>query len=282
MTTMSNKPVIISVALTGAGTQKAQNPAVPLTAAEIAEDVVACARAGASVAHIHVRDDEGKKTMALEKFRDAVELTRKRCKEENIDILLNLTTSGGSYVDDERLQHLYALRPEMCSFDAGTLNWSNSFVFENHPRFLEKLCKAVNELDIKPEVEVFDGGFIGNTQYYVKKGMLKAPIHYQFVMGVSGGLDGSVRNLSFLHDMLPEGSTWSVTGIGKTHLPMLLAAMAMGADGVRVGLEDNIMYSKGVLATNPQLVERAAKLCAVAGREVATAAQAREILGIDR
>ena len=282
MTTMSNRPVIISVALTGAGTQKAQNPAVPLTAQEIAEDIVACARAGASIAHIHVRDGEGKKTMALDKFVEAVELTRKRCREEGLDVLLNLTTSGGSYVDEERLQHLEALRPELCSFDAGTLNWGNSFVFENHPRFLEKLCHTVKELDIKPEVEVFDGGFLGNTAYYVKKGMLKAPIHYQFVMGVAGGLDGTVKNLSFLHDMLPEGSTWSVTGIGKAHLPMLFAALAMGADGVRVGLEDNILLRKGVLATNVQLVERAVELCGLAGRGVATAVQAREILGIPR
>lgn len=276
----SNGNVIISVALTGAGTQKSQNPAVPLSPEEIAADVVACAKAGAAVAHIHVRDENGAKTMGLEHFVKAVELTRDACRKANVDILLNLTTSGGSYDDDERLRHLYALKPDMCSFDAGSLNWGNSFVFENHPRFLAKLCAAVNELNIKPEIEVFDGGFMGNTAYYVKKGMLKTPVHYQFVMDVPGGLDGTVKNLSFLHDMLPEGSTWSVTGIGKSHMPMMLAGLAMGADGLRVGLEDNIMLRKGVLATNAQLVERATQLCRLSGREIATAAEARDILGI--
>ena len=276
----SSRNVIISVALTGAGTQKSQTPHVPLSPEEIAADVVACAKAGAAIAHIHVRDEQGVKTMALDRFVKTVELTRKACAEAGVDVLLNLTTSGGSYVDHERLDHLYALKPDLCSFDAGSLNWANHHIFENSPAFLEKLCHAVNELNIKPEVEVFDGGFMGNTAYYVKKGLLKAPVHYQFVLGVSGGLDGTVRNLSFLHDMLPEGATWSVTGIGKSHLPMLYAGLAMGADGVRVGLEDNIMFSKGILATNVQLVERAVQLCQLANRGVATAQEAREILGI--
>ncbi len=278
----SNRNVIISVALTGAGTQKSQNPAVPISPEEIAADVVACARAGAAIAHIHVRDENGAKTMALDRFVRTVELTRKACKEAGVDVLLNLTTSGGSYVDEERLAHLYALKPDMCSFDAGSLNWANSFVFENHPRFLTKLCEAVNELGIKPEVEVFDGGFMGNAAYYVKKGMLKTPVHYQFVLDVPGGLDGTVKNLSFLHDMLPEGSTWSVTGIGKAHMPMMLAGLAMGADGLRVGLEDNIMLNKekGELATNVQLVERAVRLCRASGRDIATAEEARGILGL--
>lgn len=276
----SDKNVILSVALSGAGTQKSQNPAVPISPEEIAADVVACAKAGAAIAHIHVRDENGAKSMKLEYFVKAVELTREACRKANVDVLLNLTTSGGSYIDDERLAHLYALKPDMCSFDAGSLNWGNHHIFENSPAFLEKLCAAVNELNIKPEVEVFDGGFMGNAAYYVKKGMLRAPLHYQFVLDVPGGLDGTVRNLSFLHDMLPAGSTWSVTGIGKAHMPMMLAGLALGADGIRVGLEDNIMFRKGVLATNVQLVERAARLCEVSGRGVATAAEAREILGV--
>ena len=123
---------------------------------------------------------------------------------------------------------------------------------------------------------------IGNALYYIKKHNIPEPCHFQFVLGVGGGLDGTVRNLSFLKEMLPEGYTWSVTGIGKTHLPMVLAGLAMGADGLRVGLEDNIYMSKGVPATNVQLVERAVAIAKLAGREIATAQDAREILNIKR
>lgn len=123
---------------------------------------------------------------------------------------------------------------------------------------------------------------IGNAKYYMKKGVLKAPAHFQFVLGVPGGLEGSIDSVSFMLSKLPEGATWSITGIGKSHLPCLLAGLAAGADGLRVGLEDNIMYAKGQAATNVQLVERAVKIAELAGREIATAAQAREILGITR
>lgn len=282
----SNK-LIISCCLSGAATKKEMAPTVPYHPDEIAAEVVRVAKAGAAIVHIHVRDDQGVKSMSLDKFTQAVELTRAACKKENLDVVINLTTSGGSSVDEERLRHLEKLRPEMCSFDAGTLNWSNSFIFENHPRFLEKLCKAVNDYDIKPEIEIFDTGFMGNTAYYIKKHGLKTPTHYQFIMDVPGGVDGTVKNLAFLVDMLPEGSTWSVSGIGRSHLPMLLAALAMGADGVRVGLEDNIMYSvdengKKIVGTNEQFVRRAVELARIAGRGIATAQEAREILGITR
>jgi 3-keto-5-aminohexanoate cleavage enzyme len=282
----SNK-LIISCCLSGAATKKDAAPTVPYHPDEIAAEVVRVARAGAAIVHIHVRDDAGVKSMSLDKFTQSVELTREACKKENLDVVINLTTSGGSYIDEERIQHLEKLRPEMCSFDAGSLNWSNSFVFENHPRFLEKLCKTVNEYDVKPEIEIFDTGFMGNTAFYIKKHGLKTPVHYQFIMGVPGGIDGTAKNLAFLVDMLPQGSTWSVSGIGKTHLPMLLCALAMGADGVRVGLEDNIMFGadeKGnkVVGTNEQFVKRAVELAKIAGREIATAQEARDILGITR
>ncbi len=282
----SNK-LIISCCLSGAATKKEMAPTVPYHPDEIAAEVVRVAKAGAAIVHIHVRDDQGVKSMSLDKFTQALELTRAACKRENLDVVINLTSSGGSNVDEERLRHLQKLRPEMCSFDAGTLNWSNSFVFENHPRFLEKLTKVVNECDIKPEIEIFDTGFMGNTAFYIKKHGLKTPTHYQFIMDVPGGVDGTVKNLAFLVDMLPAGSTWSVSGIGKAHMPMLLAALAMGADGVRVGLEDNIMYSvdengKKTVGTNEQFVRRAAELAKIAGRGIATAQEAREILGITR
>jgi uncharacterized protein (DUF849 family) len=224
----------------------------------------------------------GYKSMSLEKFTEAVELTRKACKEAGVDIIINLTTSGGEYEDYKRLQHLGALRPEMCSFDPNTLNWANSYIFENSPRFLNLLSQEVVKYDIKPEFEIFDTGHIDSAMHYVNKWNIPKPPHLQFIMGVGGSMPGTAENLAFMVSKLPEGATWSVSGIGRTHLPMMLAGLALGCDGLRVGLEDNIYYSKGVVATNLQLVERAVELAKLAGREIATADEAREILGITR
>jgi uncharacterized protein (DUF849 family) len=162
------------------------------------------------------------------------------------------------------------------------MNWANSFVFLNTPAFLEKLGKIAQELEIRPECEIFDGGMIGNVNYYVKKGVLKTPLHYQFVLGVPGGMPGNIDSLAYLLPKIPEGSTWSITGIGRTSVPMILAGLAAGCDGVRVGLEDNINLSKGVPATNAQLVEQALGIVKAAGREIATAAEAREIIGLKK
>jgi uncharacterized protein (DUF849 family) len=131
-------------------------------------------------------------------------------------------------------------------------------------------------------LEVFDGGFMGNIDYYLKKGFLKTPLHYQFVLGVPGGMNGNIDSLSFLLPKMQPGSTWSVTGIGRCHMPMMLAGLAEDCDGLRVGLEDNIYMEKGVLATNVSLVERAARLGETAGRSIATAAEARSILGLTK
>ena len=276
--------LIIAAALTGSGTSKEANPNVPYSAGEIAEQAVACARAGASAVHIHVREDNGWPTMDTGKFTAAFEVVKAATEAAGVDVIVNLTTSGSAGIapNDIRLAHLKKLRPEMCSFDAGTMNWNNGGVFLNAPDFLEELSATVVAEGIKPEIEIFDNGMIGNSLYYIKKHGIPTPCHFQFVLGVGGGADGTVRNLNFLHEMLPPGSTWSVTGIGKPHLPMLLTALAMGADGVRVGLEDNLYYARGVKATNVQLVERAAELARLAGREIATTDEARAILGITR
>lgn len=272
--------IFITAAITGAGTMKSAAPTVPYHADEIAAEVVACAKAGAAIAHIHVRDDKGAGTMSTEKFREAFYATKKAIKEAAVDVIINLTTSGGKAPTEIRLAHLKELKPEMCSFDAGSMNWGNRTVFENSPEFLEQLGTCTSMLGIKPEIEIFDAGMMGNAQHYINKGFLKKPCHYQFVMDVPGGLDGTVRNLEFLHSMLPSDCTWSVTGIGKTHLPMLLTGLALGANGIRVGLEDNIMLSKGVVATNVQLVERAVRIAKEAGRTIASAEETRRILGI--
>ena len=290
----SNK-IMIQVCLCGAGTKKAQAPTVPYTAEELADQIVECARAGASIAHIHVREDKvvdgqmqiGYKSMSLQKFTDAVEVTREKCREAGVDIIINLTTSGGEYDDYKRLQHLGALRPEMCSFDPNTINWANSYIFENSPRFLNLLSQEAVKYDVKPEFEVFDTGHIDSVMYYVNKWNIPQPPHIQFIMGVGGSMPGTAENLAFLVGKLPEGATWSVSGIGKTHMPMMLAGLALGCDGLRVGLEDNILYGRNPdgskdIATNLRLVQRAVELSKIAGREIATAQEAREILGITR
>ena len=276
------KKLLISAAITGTAGSKELSPYIPITAEEIAEEAVAVAKAGASMVHIHVHDKDGKPTMEAGYFRDAFEAVKEATEKAGVDIIVNLTTSGGSKDTEERLAHLKALRPEVCSYDAGTFNWSLGLIFENSPDFLVECGKLTQELDIKPEIEVFDYGMLGNAIAYAKKGVLKTPCHVQFVLGVLGAMEGSVENLQYLHSKLPEGWTWSVTGIGKDHLPMLLTGLALGADGVRVGLEDNLYLERGVKATNVQLVERAAALGRLVGREPATAAEAREMLGITR
>lgn len=276
------KKLIITAALCGAGTTKAQTPHVPVTPAEIAADSVACGKAGASVIHIHVRDDNGANTMETARWVETIDLVREECAKANLDVVLNLTTSGSKFPDEMRIAHLSALMPEMCSYDPGSMNWANSWIFANSPQFLEALGKKAIELNIKPECEVFDGGMIGNVDYYVKKGLLKTPLHYQFVLGVSGGMPGNIESLSYLLPKIQPGSTWSITGIGRSHMPMMLAGLSEGCDGLRVGLEDNIMMEKGVLATNMGLVERAVKLAEAAGRTIATAAEAREMMGLTK
>lgn len=276
---MNNK-LIITAALTGAGTTKEQTEYVPITPDEIAADVVAVAKAGASIAHLHARDKDGNNTMDTDVFVEIVEKVNAATKAAGVDIILNLTTSGSKFSEDLRVAHLPVIKPEMCSFDPGTMNWANSYVFLNTPKFLERLGTVSQELDIKPELEIFDGGMIGNVEYYLKKGFLKAPLHYQFVLGVPGGMPGNADSLAYLLPKIQPGSTWSITGIGRAHIPCMLLGLAEGCNGLRVGVEDNIMWSRGVKATNAQLVERAVDIAKLAGREIASADDAREILSI--
>jgi len=276
MSDLNNK-VILTVATTGAWPSKEDTPYVPLQPREIADEVYACWKAGASVAHLHVRDDQGKSSMSCAKFTETVNLIR----ATDCDIVLNLTTSGQlGLADEDRMQHIITLKPEMASYDAGSMNWLHTTVFENSPRFLEKLGSTMQEHAIKPEIEIFDAGMVSNAAYYLKKGILTAPLHFQFVLGAAGGMDATVENLVFLKSLLPAGSTWGALGIGKGHLPIMYAALALGGH-VRVGMEDNILYSKGVLAkSNVEFVERTKRIVAELNKEIATPAEAKAILGL--
>lgn len=269
--------VILTVATTGAWPTKKDTPYIPLQPEEIAKEIYACWKAGASVAHIHVRDDEDKASMNFEKFKEVIE----RLRATDCDIVLNTTTSGGLGIDDEiRMKPFSELRPEIASYDCGSMNWAHSTVFENSPKFLEKLGIRMQEVDVKPEIEIFDAGMIYNALYYLKKGVLKAPLHFQFVLGVPGGMAATVENLVFLKNLIPEGSTWGALGIGKNHLPIMYAALAMGGH-LRVGMEDNIFMDKGVLATsNVAFVERTKIIVEAMGKQIATPEEARAILGL--
>lgn len=274
--TLANK-VIISAALTGAVTPKSLNPHIPMSPEEIAEDAYRVWQAGASIVHLHMRDDDDLGTMDKDRFVKTVELIKART---DCDVVINCTTAGDHRAgDDERMAHLPLTRPEIASYDSGTFNWMPDGVFLNSPQFLDKLGRLMQELDIKPELEIFDSGFIGSAKYFLKTGALVAPLHFQFVLGVLGGMEATVENLAYLVRQLPEGSTWSAFGIGRHHLPIMYATLALGGH-VRVGLEDNVYYSKGELATNVQLVERAARVIREFGKEPATPDEARQLLSI--
>ena len=280
---LKNK-VIITAAVTGAWPKKENNPNVPMTPQEIADDVYACWKAGAAVAHLHMRDDEGNGTIDTAKFEETVNLIH--TKYPDCDIVLNLTTSGDIHADDEiRVAHVKKLKPEMASYDCGSMNWLNSGLFLNTPKFLTDCGLLFQELGVKPEIEAFDPGMIGNAAYYIKKGVLKTPVHFQFCMGCANGIAGSMKNLIFMKETADElvgkgNYTWSCFGVGHSAMEMLYGAVALGGN-IRVGMEDNVMYAKGQLAeSNVQFIERAVRVIKEYGKEVATPDEARQILGL--
>ena len=280
---LKNK-VIITAAVTGAWPKKENDPNVPMTPQEIADDVYACWKAGAAVAHLHMRDDEGNGTMDTAKFEETVNLIH--TKYPDCDIILNLTTSGDIHADDEiRVAHVKKLKPEMASYDCGSMNWLNSGLFLNTPKFLTDCGLLFQELGVKPEIEAFDPGMIGNAAYYIKKGVLKTPVHFQFCMGCANGIPGTMKNLIFMKETADElvgkgNYTWSCFGVGHSAMEMLYGAVALGGN-IRVGMEDNVMYAKGQLAeSNVQFIERAVRVIKEYGKEVATPDEARQILGL--
>lgn len=269
--------VIISCAVTGASTQKSKCPNLPTTPQEIADTVYNVWKLGASVVHLHMRDDEYKGTMSVERFRETVSLIR---AHKDCDVIINCTSSGGATkTNEERYRHFIEIPEiEIGSYDVGSMNFAGNRVFMNSPSFLEELAGVMYENEVLPEIEIFDGGMLGNAKHYWKNGVLKTK-WCQLVLGVLGGMDATIENLSFLQRQLPEDAIWSATGIGKGHLTVMYGAMALGGH-IRVGLEDNTHYATGVRATNEMLVERAVRVAKEFNRPVATPAEAREILGL--
>ena len=271
------RPLIISAALVGSWPTKAQNPAVPITERAIADSAIECAAAGAAIVHIHVRDDDGHVTGDLDRYATVQRLI----KESGSDVVVNLSTSGGvGRASDDVRVGIAALKPDIASFDAGSLNFGRT-VFLNPPPFLELLADELAKHGVKPEIECFEPGHVANALRLIDDGKFSPPFWFQFVLGVPGGAPGTPRQLLHMLEMIPEGAHWSVCGIGRAQLPLGTMAIAMGGH-VRTGFEDNLYYHKGELATsNAQLVARLVRIAGELGRPVATPAQTRAMLGIE-
>jgi 3-keto-5-aminohexanoate cleavage enzyme len=267
--------LIITVALTGNVPTKEMNPDLPVTAAEVAADVRRCTDAGAVLFHVHARDAGQKPTLAMQAFQARVQ----KIKETAPEVIIQLSTGGRAGKDWEDRANPVRLLPEMASFTTGSNNLPG-MIYENSPQFIEFLAKVFKETGVKPEIEVFETGMISNALFLQSKGYLDAPLHFQFVLGAPGSMPASVRNLSFLADSIPAGSTWTVAGIAKAEMPMAAAAMVMGGH-VRVGLEDNLYLPDGSSATNLKLVEKIVRIAKEVGRDIASPDEAREILSLN-
>lgn len=266
--------LIITAAITGAETTKEMNPALPCTPEEQADAAYECWKAGASVVHLHVRDSHGKPSQSLELFEKVTKLIRDKC-----DLILQFSTGGavGTPVK-ERIAPL-ALKPEMASLNAGSINFGDE-VFENLPKDIVALATEMKKLQIKPEIEVYDLGMLEYGVTLVNSGLVAAPAHFQFVLGTKHGLSGAPENMFYMKSKLPPGSTFAVAGIGRHQLQVAPLAIVSGGH-VRVGFEDNIYAAKGELAkSNAQLVKRIADLSVLLQREVANPKEARKLLGI--
>ena len=269
---------IITVAVCGSVPTKEMNPAVPYTPKEIADSAIDSYKAGAAIAHIHVRDPEtGVPTSDISLFSEVVDRIRNSC-----DMIINLTTSGinlkGENVIEQRLEPVKLL-PEICSFDIGSMNFQHR-PFINSPEWGRLAAKRMREYGIKPEIEVFDMGHIRQAKHWLKEGLIDDPPYFQLCMGAGWGIEATPENLLVMKNALPPGVIWSVLGVGRMQLPMITMAMLSGGH-VRVGFEDNIYLRRGeLLKSNAQIVEVAANIIQQLQGEVANTNEAREILGL--
>jgi len=271
-------PVIIAVAITGSLPQKKDNPAVPITVEEQIESTRESFEAGASIVHVHVRDEKGKSSSEPEKFLAFKEGVNKLCP----GMIVQFST-GGRGRESAKRGGMLKYNPDMASLSTGSVNFPG-MIYENHPNLIDELAANMVELDIKPEIECFDLSMMYNTYDMVQSGQLKDPVHVQFIFGMKGILPPRKEILEFeieqFNKLLP-GSTWTAAGIGRHQLTLNNWALELGGH-CRTGLEDNVRYDKERLAkSNAELVERVALLANEEyGRPVATAAQARELLSL--
>ncbi len=289
-----NSNVIISCAVTGAGDTTDRHPAIPITPKQIAEAALEAARAGAAIAHIHVRDPEtGKGSRRLDLYREVVE----RIRESDTDVILNLTTGMGgdlflgpdddvlNFTDQtdcvgqmERLEHVEDLLPEICSMDCGSFNYSGAnYVYVSTQTMLETGARRLQEIGVKPELEVFDMGQLWFAKHLLEQGLLDSPPLFQLCLGIPWGAPATPNTFMAMVNELPPECNWGGFALGAQEMPMVAQSVLLGGN-VRVGLEDNLYLEKGVFASNAQLVEKARRIIEAMGASVQTVAEARKTL----
>lgn len=270
-------PAIITVAITGSQPSKAQNPAVPIHPAEQVESTHEAYEAGASLVHIHVRDAEGKSSSDIDRFREVQAGIVKHCP----GMIIQFSTGGRGRAASERGAAI-KLKPDMASLATGSVNFA-AIIYENPPQLVEDLARDMLANDVKPEVEIFDAAMLYNARTLVEKGLMKAPAHVQFVLGIPNALPAREKLLDFLVEELADqlpAATWTAAGIGRFQLEVNHWALRRGGHA-RTGLEDNVYFEKGRLAAgNAELVRRVADLCGKYDRRPATPKEARALLGL--
>ena len=292
-----NNEVIVTCAVTGAGDTLGKHPEVPVTPEQISNAAIAAAKAGASVAHIHVRDPEtGLGSRDVNLFKEVVE----RIRDSETDVVINLTAGmGGDWVPseenpsmpgpgtdmigpEERLAHVKEIHPEICSLDCGTMNFGNgNEIYISPPGYLREMASMIQEWGVKPELEVFELGQIRFAKQMIKEGLINEPPMFQICLGIPWGAEQTVDSMKVMKDELPTNASWARFGIGRMQMPMAAAAVAMGGN-VRVGLEDNLYLEKGVLASNDQLVIRIIEIIKRMGSRVLSPQETRDKLKLKK
>ncbi|KGP71401.1 3-keto-5-aminohexanoate cleavage protein [Pontibacillus yanchengensis] len=289
---MTNK-VLLTAAVTGAGDTTEKNPNVPITPKEIADSAIASAKAGATIAHVHARDPKtGGISHDIEHYREIVE----RIRESETDVIINITSGGGGdfipslatpsaggdgtdiQTPEERHEPVGELLPEMCTLDCGSTNFGN-MIYMSPTDWLRKQAKLIQESGVKPELECFDTGHIRFAKQLIQEGLIDGDPMFQFCLGIPWGAEADAETMMYMKNRLPENAHWSAFGIGRMQMPVAAQSALLGGN-VRVGLEDNMYLSKGVLASNEQLVDKAVTMLAGHGMEPMTPQEAREYLNL--
>ena len=271
--------LIITAAICGAEVTKKQNPNIPYNVREIGIEAEKAFLAGASIIHLHVREDDGTPTQDIKRFQACVNEIKNRCP----DVIVQPSTGGAiGMSNEERLQPIFMdPPPEMATLDCGTMNFGGDEIFVNTENTIIHFAQEMNSRGIKPELECFDKGMIDMAMRLNKKGYIKDPMHFNFVLGVIGGIAATSRDLIFMIDSISKNSTFTVCAIGRHEFPMVILSIVMGGHA-RVGFEDNIYLSKGILAkSNSELVEKIVRISKKVGRDIASPYEARKILGLN-
>ena len=293
-----NNNVIVSCAVTGSGDTAKKHPNLPITPEQIANAAIEAAKEGAAIAHIHVRESDGKPSRKLEYYKEVAD----RIRSSKTDLVINFTTGmGGDFEVGkgkdplnpigpntdmihalDRLEHVEELLPEMCTLDCGSLNFGDTnMTFIHTPIQLREAAKKMKELEVKPEMEAFEMGHLWFANQMYNEGLIANPPWYQICLGIPWGAPANTSSMKVMADMVPNEGMWAGFGIGRTQMSMVAQSVILGGN-VRVGLEDNLYLEKGVFATNGQLVEKAVRIVTDLGAKILTPQQTREKLNLKK